>query len=431
MTARPTTMATMMMNGDERVTNGRGEAYPPTTEPTLPSSDHTSVYPLWSQQDIKVIKSINGQRQHDSVVVKEEEEKKEKKEELKEEKEKVKINIEKIEEKDASPKVVSTRSYMTNGQPSTTLMGPIVSTKRQTGQVKFFDKERGFGFIIPDEDCTVDVFVHHTAIRNNGGFKSLKDYEIVEYDLVQGPKGMQAANVTGPGGVPIRGMSSSTARPLIPTVGGFNGQVGGFGYQPVMTQGGFVAYIPTFSIAGGMPLMNMPYRQNIPTAFISSNSSPDSSSFSSTTEANDTVTLHGETNRNTAGSVTSPDMFVPGSSMVFTPQEWLMAQQQAYQMAMAAAATASASQQADIFQSIYAQYIQSYSMMSMVSPFFSTPSSAPMVFNPSPTEERRDLSMNEEATIFVNMPSSDQPEIITDDTSLGLKTEPQSFTTRH
>ncbi|KAI7853123.1 hypothetical protein BDC45DRAFT_511383 [Circinella umbellata] len=52
---------------------------------------------------------------------------------------------------------------------------------------------------------TIEVFVHHTAIYNSGGFKSLSEGEEVEYDLVQGPKGMQAANVSGPGGVPVRG----------------------------------------------------------------------------------------------------------------------------------------------------------------------------------------------------------------------------------
>ncbi|CDS10873.1 hypothetical protein LRAMOSA11359 [Lichtheimia ramosa] len=48
------------------------------------------------------------------------------------------------------------------------------------------------------------VFVHHTAI-NGEGFKSLAEGEEVEYDLIQGPKGMQAANVSGPGGAPVQG----------------------------------------------------------------------------------------------------------------------------------------------------------------------------------------------------------------------------------
>lgn len=49
------------------------------------------------------------------------------------------------------------------------------------------------------------VFVHHTAIYNLGGFKSLAEGEQVEYDIVQGPKGLQAANVSGPSGSAVKG----------------------------------------------------------------------------------------------------------------------------------------------------------------------------------------------------------------------------------
>ncbi|KAG0032564.1 Y box binding protein 1 [Podila clonocystis] len=77
---------------------------------------------------------------------------------------------------------------------------------RRTGRVKFFNSQKGFGFIIPSESTEAapldEIFVHHTAIHNNGGFKSLAE---VEYDIVPGPKGMQAANVTGPHGVSVRG----------------------------------------------------------------------------------------------------------------------------------------------------------------------------------------------------------------------------------
>ncbi|KAI9496019.1 cold-shock' DNA-binding domain-containing protein [Zychaea mexicana] len=83
------------------------------------------------------------------------------------------------------------------------------SPPRQTGRVKFFNSIKGYGFIIPDDQVgqpnIEEVFVHHTAIYNSGGFKSLSEGEEVEYDLVQGPKGMQAANVSGLGGVPVRG----------------------------------------------------------------------------------------------------------------------------------------------------------------------------------------------------------------------------------
>ncbi|KAI8139286.1 cold-shock' DNA-binding domain-containing protein [Fennellomyces sp. T-0311] len=78
---------------------------------------------------------------------------------------------------------------------------------RKLGHVKFFNSTKGYGFIIPAEETgqpPVEVFVHHTAI-NGGGFKSLAEGEEVEYDLIKGPKGMQAANVSGPGGVPVQG----------------------------------------------------------------------------------------------------------------------------------------------------------------------------------------------------------------------------------
>ncbi|KAI9361548.1 cold-shock' DNA-binding domain-containing protein [Pilaira anomala] len=75
---------------------------------------------------------------------------------------------------------------------------------RYKGRVKFFNSTKGYGFILSDSEQN-EVFVHHTAIQNNGGFKSLAEGEQVEYDLVQGPKGMQASNVTGPNGSPVQG----------------------------------------------------------------------------------------------------------------------------------------------------------------------------------------------------------------------------------
>jgi CspA family cold shock protein len=61
------------------------------------------------------------------------------------------------------------------------------------GKVKWFSDQKGFGFITP-EDGSKDVFVHHSCI-NGGGFKSLAENDLVEYEVEQSPKGLRAANV--------------------------------------------------------------------------------------------------------------------------------------------------------------------------------------------------------------------------------------------
>ena len=61
-----------------------------------------------------------------------------------------------------------------------------------TGQVKWFDPRKGYGFIIGTEGQ--DIFVHYSAILGDG-FRYLKDGETVDYELVQGDKGDQAKNV--------------------------------------------------------------------------------------------------------------------------------------------------------------------------------------------------------------------------------------------
>jgi CspA family cold shock protein len=62
--------------------------------------------------------------------------------------------------------------------------------------VKWFNDAKGFGFITRENGP--DVFVHHTAIQMEG-FRSLSEGDQVEFDVVQGPKGLQAANVRRPG----------------------------------------------------------------------------------------------------------------------------------------------------------------------------------------------------------------------------------------
>jgi cold shock protein len=62
-----------------------------------------------------------------------------------------------------------------------------------TGTVKWFSADKGYGFITPD-DGEKDVFVHHTAIAGTG-FKSLVEGTKVEYEVEQGPKSPNAANV--------------------------------------------------------------------------------------------------------------------------------------------------------------------------------------------------------------------------------------------
>ncbi|MBI4358578.1 MAG: cold-shock protein [Candidatus Omnitrophica bacterium] len=62
------------------------------------------------------------------------------------------------------------------------------------GTVKWFDSAKGFGFITP-ENGGKDVFVHHTAIQGQG-YKSLNDGDNVQFEVVRGPKGDQAQNVS-------------------------------------------------------------------------------------------------------------------------------------------------------------------------------------------------------------------------------------------
>ncbi len=63
---------------------------------------------------------------------------------------------------------------------------------KEQGTVKWFSNEKGYGFI--RRESGEDVFVHHTAIQA-GGFKSLNQGDVVEFNVAKGPKGLQAQEV--------------------------------------------------------------------------------------------------------------------------------------------------------------------------------------------------------------------------------------------
>mmetsp|Transcript_21731 Transcript_21731/g.25879 ORF Transcript_21731/g.25879 Transcript_21731/m.25879 type:complete len:126 (-) Transcript_21731:196-573(-) len=100
-------------------------------------------------------------------------------------------------------------------QPSTTFLkyGALRMSEEeagaavQTGTVKWFSTEKGFGFIVPD-DGSPDVFVHQTSIKAEG-FRSLADGESVEFDTETDPSTgkTKASIVTGPGNTNVQGQA--------------------------------------------------------------------------------------------------------------------------------------------------------------------------------------------------------------------------------
>jgi CspA family cold shock protein len=74
-----------------------------------------------------------------------------------------------------------------------TVWSPSEGEGMAVGIVKWFNAEKGFGFITPDGGGP-DVFAHYSAISSNG-YRSLDENQRVEFDITQGPKGPQAANI--------------------------------------------------------------------------------------------------------------------------------------------------------------------------------------------------------------------------------------------
>ncbi len=63
----------------------------------------------------------------------------------------------------------------------------------QLGKVKWFNADKGFGFITPDQGGA-DVFAHFSAIQGRG-YRSLAEGQAVEFEIIEGPKGLQAAEI--------------------------------------------------------------------------------------------------------------------------------------------------------------------------------------------------------------------------------------------